>query len=307
MFVKAGVFSSVLGSTALAFLIIAGFAQQTWAQNTAPPNNSQQETSTPATPTVQSPGQTPRVLGDDFDREWSFEAFYWANWAHPDLKGGAAATEYETLDFPGHSNGIPGFQANLALNPNDYLRFSYFRMTGSGTTTSSQIVYPYGVEIPADEYVRAQYRLDEFKLSFEDLLWPFPKHNAKLSFKSLWEVQAALVHSRIDAPQDLSTTDDFTTYPSAIGERYVFLPTLGLAVRYVASKNIHLEIRTSGFGIPHHPDILDSQASAGRWIGRTEVSIGAKLFHFKTSPQNAEYIGATVFGAFLGVRWGAPK
>lgn len=288
--------------------MFGGIAQPVSAQNTAAPNNEQQTNSqTPPSPTLQSPGQGPKVSGDDFDREWSIEAFYWEDWSHPDLKGGAAATEYETLDFPGHSNGIPGIQASIAFNPNDYLRFSYFRMTGSGSTTSSQEVFPFGTEIPADEYVKAQYRLNVFKISFEDLLWPYPKHDARLSYKSLWEAQVATVHSRIDAPLDTSTTDDYTTYPSAVGERYVFLPTFGIAVRYVATKNIHLELRTSGFGIPHHADILDSQASAGTWIGRTEVSIGAKLYHFKTSPQNAEYVGGTIVGAFLGARWGAPK
>jgi hypothetical protein len=287
--------------------MFGAFAPGIFAQNTAAPNNEQPQTSQPPAPAVQTPGQVPRIAGDDFDREWSIEAFYWADWSHPDLKGGAAATDYETLDFPGRSSGIPGVQGNLALNANDYLRFSWFRMSGSGTTTSSQQLDLFGTEIPAAESLIAQYHLNVLKFSFEDLLWPYPKHDAKLSFKSLWEAQAAMIHSRIDAPYDLSSTDGYTSYPSATGERYVFLPTLGIAVRYLATKNIHLELRTSGFGIPHHADILDSQASAGRWIGRTEVSLGAKLYHWKTSPQNAEYVGGTIAGVFLGVRWGAPK
>jgi hypothetical protein len=275
-----------------------------------PPSNSQTpavaQTSPPASQQSNGQPQSPETV-DPFDREWSIEFFYWLNAAHPDLKGGAQAGDYETIDFPGRSNGIPGAQASLRLTPNDYIRISYFRMTGSGTSVSSQALDLFGTDIPANEYLAAKYRLNVLKLSFEDLLYPYPEHGAKLSFKSLFEVQMAKFDARVDAPFDLSTSSGYTTFPSAIGNEYVVLPTLGMAVRYIFSDRIHLELRSSGFGIPHHQDILDCQASAGTWIGRTELSLGAKLYHWKTSPQDTEYAGGTVIGGYVGVRWGAVK
>lgn len=262
----------------------------------------------PGTTVSKSPGRSAENVEDPFDREWSIELFYWYGISHPDLKGGAAAPDYETLDYPGRSDPtIPGAQASLRLTPNDYIRVSYFRMTGQGTTVSTQALDLFGTNIPSNEYLAAKYRLNAFKFSFEDLFYPYPHSGAKLSYKTLWEVQMAKVDTRVDAPFDTSTTSGYTTFPSATGERYVILPALGMAVRYVLSKNIHLELRSSGFGIPHHQDLVDSQASAGTWLGRTEISLGAKFYHWKTSPQNAEYFAGTIIGGFVGLRWGAPK
>ena len=49
--------------------------------------------------------------------------------------------------------------------------------------------------------------------------------------------------------------------------------------------------------------IYDAEASAVYRMGRYELSVGAKVFHFKTSPQNSQYFIATYPGVFVAFRY----
>lgn len=269
------------------------FAAAAIAQTPAP-SDSQAAVATPR-------GQVQTKIAPESgpDQSWSFELYYWVTQAHPDLRGGAAATDFESLNLPGNSRPAPGGELSVRINSNDVLRFSGFQMSGTGNTTASQALDLFGTTISSGDYLATQYRVSALKLSFEDLLYPFPVKGAKLRFKTLWEAQAAKINSRIDAPYDTSTSP----YPSATGTRYVFLPAFGGAIQYAASEHVYLEVRASGFGIPHHADTLDSEASVGYRIGQVQVVLGGKLYEFKTSPKNAEYFKGMITGGFIGLRW----
>jgi hypothetical protein len=64
-----------------------------------------------------------------------------------------------------------------------------------------------------------------------------------------------------------------------------------------------LKASISGFGFPGRADIADAEATVSYRRGMWEIRGGGKAIHFKTSPNNNEYLSATFAGAFVGVRW----
>jgi len=258
-----------------------------------------QQASQPAVSSAPNQTQTTALPEIGPDQSWSFELFYWLTQAHPDLKTGAAATDFETLDMPGKSKPAPGAEVSLRINANDVLRVSVFQMHGNGNTTASQALDLFSTTIASGDYLAAQYTISAAKISFEDLLYPFPVKGRKLRFKTLWEVQTAKISSRIDAPFDTSTTPP----PSAMGTSYLILPAFGGAIQYAARQTLYMELRGSGFGIPHHQDTIDAEGSIGYRIGQVQIVAGGKLYKFKTSPQGTEYFTGMITGGYVGLRW----
>jgi hypothetical protein len=238
------------------------------------------------------------------DQAWSIELFYWLTHANPYQRGGAAATDYETVGSIGPSQSSPGIETTLPLTQNDVLQLSFFQMKGRGASIASQQEDVYGTTLPAG-FLTNQYRVRTAKASFEDFLYPYPNHNAKLRFKTLWEAQYVQISSRTDAPLDTTTdsTTGIVSYPSTTGSHQVFLPTFGVAMQYAASSRLSLEFRGSAFGIPHHTDLVDSEASAAYQIGPVQIVVGGRFYEFKTSPQGEEYYKSTIFGALVGLRY----
>jgi hypothetical protein len=265
----------------------------------------QQQPPAPATP-VPAPAPAPQAAPTpetaNPDQAWSFEVFYWLTHANPYQRGGAAASDYETVGSIGPSQSSPGFETNLPLTANDVLQLSFFQMKGRGATIASQALDVYGTTLPVG-YLTNQYRVRSAKASFEDFLYPYPNHTAKLRFKTLWEAQYVQISSRTDAPLDVSTSGGYTSYPSTTGSHQVFLPTFGAAVQYRAANRLSLELRGSAFGIPHHTDLVDSEASAAYQIGPVQIVVGGRFYEFKTSPQAEEYYKSTIFGALVGLRY----
>ena len=110
--------------------------------------------------------------------------------------------------------------------------------------------------------------------------------------------------TRIDAPFDTTTdSSGVVSFPSATGSRRVILPTLGAAMQYVASPRLNLEAKVSGFGIPHHADILDAEGSVAYRISHVQIIGGGKFYHLETSPQNEQFFRASIAGVFVGLRW----
>jgi hypothetical protein len=253
----------------------------------------------PATPAPQA-ATTPEIPNPD--QAWSIELFYWLTRANPYQRGGASSTDYETVGSLGPSQSSPGLETNLPLTQNDVLQLSFFQMRGRGASIASQALDVYGTTLPVG-YLTTQYRVRSAKASFEDFLYPYPNHSAKLRFKTLWEAQYVQISSRTDAPLDASTSGGDTSYPSTTGSHQVFLPTFGVAVQYAASSHLSLEVRGSAFGIPHHTDLVDSEATAAYQIGPVQIVAGGRFYEFKTSPQADEYYKSTIFGALVGLRY----
>ena len=180
-------------------------------------------------------------------------------------------------------------------------------MTGVQTCAlpiSSQDLDLFSTLLPKGDVLSAKYKVQSFKVSFEALLYPYPVTGHKLRFKSLWEIQYANMSTRIDAPFDTTTdSSGVVSFPSATGSRRVILPTLGAAMQYVASPRLNLEAKVSGFGIPHHADILDAEGSVAYRISHVQIIGGGKFYHLETSPQNEQFFRASIAGVFVGLRW----
>jgi hypothetical protein len=263
----------------------------------------QQQPGTPATPVpAPAPQATTTPETPNPDQAWSVEVFYWLTHANPYQRGGAAASDYETVGSLGPSQGAPAIETSLPLTQNDVLQLSFFQMKGRGASIASQALDVYGTTLPVG-FLATQYGVKSAKASFEDFLYPYPNHSAKLRFKTLWEAQYVEISSRTDAPLDVSSSGGYISYPSTTGSHQVFLPTFGVAVQYAASSHLSLEVRGSAFGIPHHTDLVDSEATAAYQIGPVQIVVGGRFFEFKTSPQAEEYYKSTIFGAMAGLRY----
>ena len=147
-----------------------------------------------------------------------------------------------------------------------------------------------------NDYLATQYNIKAGKLYLEDLLYPFKFPVTKFRLRSLWEVQYMGVSATVDAPLD-------TTATTGTGSRSIILPTFGLAAEYAIAPHVLLRVAGTGFGLPHRAEIWDAEGTISYRYGKWEIVAGAKAFHFKTSPQNEEYIEGTLDGGFVGVRW----
>lgn len=252
---------------------------------------------TPAAPVAKSETANP-------DNAWSIELLYWLPRANPQLRGGAQATDYETVGDIGPSRGSPGIEGSFPLNKNDLLQLSFFQTMGRGASIASQALSLYGTSFPVGDYLDNQYRVRSAKVSFQDILYPYPNQGAKLRFRTLWEVQYLQVSTRTDAPLD-TTTDStgYTTYPSSTATHQVFFPTFGASMIYTPLNRLSVELSTSAFGIPHHAYLADSQGAVAYQIGPVQILLGGKFFGFKTSPKGEEYVKGTMAGAMVGLRW----
>jgi hypothetical protein len=179
----------------------------------------------------------------------------------------------------GPSQSSPGIEASFPLTKNDLLQLSFFQMRGRCASIASQAVDVYGTSFPVADFLTNQYRVRSAKASFE-VLYPYPNYAAKLRFKTLWEAQYVQVSSRTDAPLNTTTdaTTGFVTYPSTTGSHQVFLPTFGVAMQYAVSNHLSLGSRGSAFGIPHHTDLVDSEATAAYQIGPLQIVVGGRFF-----------------------------
>src|SRR5262249_22498388 len=151
------------------------------------------------------------------------------------------------------------------------------------------------------------------KLSYEYLTWPYPVGSRKFRLKTLWQVQFTQVNSAFDAPKNYFDANGNPIIDPSTGNvinlsasraKHIVSPMFGLGVYYYPSRHIRFEANASGFGVPHHYDVWDADASLNlRVVGHFEVRLGGRAFSFKTSPSSDYFVKGTFASAFLGVRW----
>ena len=236
---------------------------------------------------------------------WSAEIFYWLTYASPSLHGGiAAGTDFESLDYPGRGKYTPGVALSIPVSRTGMLNLSAFITKGTSNTTLTQAANLFSTSYAAGDYLTSDYNIKDIKVSLQDLFFPFPrKEGQKWRIKTLWELQYVNMSTNINAPF-APTTDSSgnALVNTATGKRSVVYPTFGLGGELHLTRNLEFEIKGSGFAIPHHSTIGDTEGSIGYRLGAVELLAGGKFFHFKTSVQNAEYFKTTLYGAFAGLR-----
>jgi len=240
----------------------------------------------------------PRVPPEQkIENMWSGSVFYWKAFDAPLLRGGLQATEpnQHFLDLTGPPHRPLGVEVTVPAGKYDRFEFSGWQTSGSGTQTASQNLFMYNTSIPSGDFLNTYYTTRNFKVSWNYLTYPAPP-DTKFRFKTLWEIQYVSVAPTVDAFYDINL-------PEAKGTRSIIWPTIGVGMEYVPSARFRLEYRISGWDIPHHGEIGDTQGDAVIRFGHIEIFLGGKLYHLKTSEHNQEYIVQNLWGPYGGLRW----
>ena len=298
------------GLFCLGFFFISSFstglAQQPQQPPTTPPQTETQEPQTQ--PTTRLPPPPPKVV----DVRMPGEAGYfigltgWLPAGQPFVDKGkqVSFTDPSRLKIPGKSKGAPGAEIGFAAGKHNTLRISVFQAKAAGNTTAGNDLVIFSQPYSKGDLLAVNYRLQNVKLSYEFLTWPYPVENRRFRLKTLWQVQYVSLRSNYDAPSKPAT--DSAGNPlvySTQGSKSYFAPTLGLGVAHYASRHVRFEANASGFALPHRFNIWDADASIAYRAGPLELRGGVKAFHFHTSAKLDYYLWGTMTGAFVGLRW----
>jgi hypothetical protein len=303
-------FAAVALPLAFSMMIVGLISAPLRAQDSPPPAQP------PAAPTAQPaaaasqpvvvpspppPPKDPFILDDG---GLYIEPLYWLDRAHPTLDAGKTALSPGEFKYNGNAKYGLGGEIGIPAGRSNTLRVSYFRIQGNGNATLAQDALIFGESYTAGEFINATYKIQAVKASWDYLSYSWHKPNTIIRLKTLYEVQYVNTSINTAAPFFAVTTDASgnTDYGTASGTKSVILPTFGMAVGSTLGKYFRWDVRGSGFGLPHRSNIGDVQASAAVRLGRVELIVGEKFYHFKTSPKTDEYINDTLQGVFAGIR-----
>ena len=90
---------------------------------------------------------------------------------------------------------------------------------------------------------------------------------------------------------------------AGVGSKWFIYPEFGLQAQYFSGRHLRLEASAAGFAFPHKSTVWDADASVNYRVGKVELRVGAKAFHFKTNPGSDYYMWGTPSSAFIGLRW----
>jgi hypothetical protein len=252
----------------------------------------------PKFPDVQMPGETGYFVG----------AIGWMPFGTPYVNKGHAAS-YSGLSYlhlPGSTPKLtPSAEIGLALGLHNSLTLTYYSTRTSGNTTAANGLVLFAQSYNKGDGLATTDKVQDVKLSFAYLTWPYPVESRHFRLRTLWQVHYLSVASDYDAPVRSATPDssgNLTSYATT-GSKTIISPTLGLGLTGYASRNFRLELNVAGFAIPHHFAIGDADALGAYRIGHIEIRVGAKGLYFKTSPQADYYFRGKLAGAFVGLRW----
>jgi hypothetical protein len=301
----------ILSSVLLAaYCAAAGLAQQQPPERSAPPPR-------PPLPTVRrAPPPLPKIpdVRQPGERGFWVGLYGWFPTQAPVIDKGKAATfdNATKTTFQGRPKYAEGFEAGIAVGLHNSLHLSYFEDRAAGTFTNTTALRLWNQDYDAGNLVSTNYRLQNAKIMFEYLSWPYPVESRRFRFNTLWGVQYTSLKSGFDLPL-LPLTDsagnaitdaggnpvDYATK----GSHWLMLPSLGVQAKEYLTRSVRLEASASGFAIPHHAVNWDADASANFRTGHFEFRVGVKAFHFKTSTQQEFYFKGTQVSGFAGLRW----
>jgi hypothetical protein len=213
--------------------------------------------------------------------------------------------------------GSPKYAADvelgIALGLHNALKLSYWGIRAAGDFTAPQDLTLWSQTYTKGTLVSTNYRIQDFKMSFEYLTWPYPVESRKYRLKTLWQLHYISARSSFDAP--LLPLVDSTGAPlvdssgnpvnyATQGTKWWITPTFGLGWTQYVTRNVRIDLNAAGFLLPHKWTVYDTDASVNfRVMGHFELQGGAKAFHYKSSPAGEFFIRNTMVSVFFGVRW----
>jgi hypothetical protein len=258
----------------------------------------------PTYPDVREPGETGFYVG----------LYVWLPQQQPSFNKGHGSdfTDSSFLTFQGQPKYAEAAEIGIAVGLHNAITLSYFQDQAAGDFTNSQELVVWNQTYPAGNLISTNYRLQNAKVTFDYLTWPYPVQYSKFRLKTKYGVSYTNIKSGFDMPL-VPTTDsagnpllDANGNPisyAASGSHWFILPSLGINVSEYVTRHLRLEGNVSGFAIPHHSTEWDADGSINFRTGHLELRVGAKAFHFKTSPTADFFMYGTQASAFVGMRW----
>jgi hypothetical protein len=250
------------------------------------------------------PGETGLWIGADG----------WAPTQQPTFDKGrnSGITTSSLVTMQGTPKVAGGFEFGVALGLHNALRASYFTTRAAGDFTTNQDLTLWGSTYSSGGLISTNYRVQDLKISFDYLTWPYPVESRRFRLKTLWQVQYVNTKTTFDAPllplfdangnPLVDSAGNPISYATS-GSKWILTPTLGLGVAYYGSRHLRFEANAAGFTIPHHWTVWDGDATVNFRVGHLEIGVGGKVFHFKTSTSGDYYLRGTLAGPAVQIRF----
>jgi hypothetical protein len=259
----------------------------------------------PKVPDVRRPGESGFWVGVEG----------WFPTQQPNQFGGrqnTITTNSTHLPFEGKPKYAQTVEAGLAVGLHNTLKFTFTNFRAAGDFTTPVIVSAFGQTYSGGTYLSTNYHVQQGKLSYEFLTWPYPVGSKKFRLKTLWQVQYTNVSAVFDSPLNYFDSNgnlilDSSGQPinlAGAGTKHILSPEFGLGFVYYPSRHVRIEANGAGFGFPHRYSIWDGDfAISYRALSHFEIRGGARGLGFKTSTNSDYYIRGNFVAAFIGVRW----
>ena len=301
-------------------------AQNPTSQTPPPQTPPQQTPQTPLSPTPAQPQSGPIVtavpelpkypdvrLPGEYG--WYLGVDGWLPQEMPTFDKGANSgiVNNSHITMQGKPKFAEGAEFGVALGLHNMLKLSFFETRAAGDFTAGADTTVFnGQTYTANTLVSTDYKVQNLKLSFDYLTWPYPIESRRFRLKTLWQVQYTSVKAGFDAPQ-LPLTDangnpliDASGNPisyASSSTKWFMTPTFGLSATEYLTRNIRFEASADGFAVPHHWTLYEGESTLNVRVSHFEVRGGAKLFHYKTSTSQDFYLRGTLASVFFGIRW----
>jgi hypothetical protein len=307
-------------------LIFAGLTcagrAQTQNSDPKPADPAAQDQQTPPTPPqtgqphIEAPPEMPKYP----DVRMPGERGFWigltgmAPTGHPIFDQGrnSGLTTPSLVQMQGQPKIGEGGEVGIAVGAHNALRISYFQTHANGEFYAPNDLILWSQNYSSGDLVTTNYKLQDFKVSFDYLTWPYPVGSRRFRLKTLWQVQYVSLKSTFNAPL-LPTTDangnvlvDSNGNPItyvASGTRWFISPSIGVGMQEYVSRHLRLDLEATGFAIPHHTSLWDLDGSVNFRVGKIEIGAGARAFHFKTSTAGPYYMRGTLYAPQVSIRW----
>jgi hypothetical protein len=288
-------FRNPIFACALLIAPLSLIAQEQPAPAPSTPAPAQQPTATQPAPPAR-----PAVKGER--DAFSIGLYGWYGPGKIYLRKGSDSTSTRAGDLDFNERKRKPFEGAVVTIPirENYLRISYFQAQNSGNTTAGKDLNLFAGDYDKGTFLATRYKVQNAKISFDYLSWPFPFEGRKFRIRTLWEAQFVNAKGSVDAPLKPVAEGDTNATNS---NKFLIWPSLGAGAEYRFSKSFRFEATGSGFAIPKRPNLWDAHAGFVARVGRIELSAGGKGFHFRQSRKTENFFNGTLLGAYVGVAY----
>jgi hypothetical protein len=277
----------------------------------------EQPPSAPGGPIVQAAPELPRFPDVRLPGESGFwiDITGWIPEQQPLFNKGTGSN-YTTLSkvtLAGKPKYAIGAEVGVAIGLHNFLRLSGFETRAAGDFTAATPLRLWNSGYNSGWLMSSDYQLRDVKLSFEYLTWPYPVESRKIRLHTLYQLHYLTVRSGFDAPTQplydaagnpLTNSGGQALTFQASGTRWFLSPALGAGVSYYIRPRLRFEVNGSGFFIPRHFAVVDSDLSINyRILGQLELGIGGKFFDYKTSTKTTYYQSGDLGSVAVSLKW----